>query len=121
MDSISPTELSIFLIGSLAAAFVTGLAGFAFGSIAAAFLNGVVGGSTGLAGILIVIWSNMRGLAEIRTAGCVSADRCCHFSNYADRTRRRRHHHHRHYQAVCYWVARTRNWNLAGLGALRQT
>ena len=25
------------------------------------FLNGVVGGSTGLAGILIVIWSNMRG------------------------------------------------------------
>jgi uncharacterized membrane protein YfcA len=27
----------------------------------AGFLNGVVGGSTGLAGILIVIWSNMRG------------------------------------------------------------
>ncbi|HEY8441809.1 MAG TPA: sulfite exporter TauE/SafE family protein, partial [Xanthobacteraceae bacterium] len=25
------------------------------------FLNGVVGGSTGLAGILIVIWANMRG------------------------------------------------------------
>jgi hypothetical protein len=25
------------------------------------FLNGLVGGSTGLAGILIVIWSNMRG------------------------------------------------------------
>jgi uncharacterized membrane protein YfcA len=162
MDSISPTELSIFLIGSLAAAFVTGLAGFAFGLIAAAvwlfalapvqtttlvvaygllvqgyavwklrhtlkaarliplilgsalgvpfgilllrwvspshlrtaigmllvlfslynlvrpklpevngggqaadagvgFLNGIVGGSTGLAGILIVIWGNMRG------------------------------------------------------------
>ena len=27
----------------------------------AGFLNGVVGGSTGLAGILIVIWSNIRG------------------------------------------------------------
>jgi uncharacterized protein len=27
----------------------------------AGFLNGVVGGSTGLAGILVVIWSNMRG------------------------------------------------------------
>jgi uncharacterized membrane protein YfcA len=27
----------------------------------AGFLNGVVGGSTGLAGILIVIWANMRG------------------------------------------------------------
>jgi uncharacterized protein len=162
MDTIVPLDLSIFVIGSLAAAFVTGLAGFAFGLIAAAiwlhaltpmqtttlivaygllvqgyavwklrhtlkasrlmplilgsaigvpfgivllrwvspahlrmaigvllvlfslynlvrpklpevkgggqaadagvgFLNGVVGGSTGLAGILIVIWSNMRG------------------------------------------------------------
>jgi uncharacterized protein len=161
MDTVCPFELSIFLIGSLAAALVTGLAGFAFGLIAAAiwlyaltpqqtttlivaygllvqayavwklrhtmnaarliplilgsvgvpvgilllrwvspaylrvaigallvlfslynlarpklpevkgggqaadagagFLNGVVGGSTGLAGILIVIWSNMRG------------------------------------------------------------
>jgi uncharacterized membrane protein YfcA len=28
---------------------------------AAGFCNGVVGGSTGLAGVLIVIWSNMRG------------------------------------------------------------
>jgi uncharacterized membrane protein YfcA len=162
MDTIVPLELAIFLIGSLAAAFVTALAGFAFGLIAAAiwlyaltptqtttlivaygllvqgyavwklrhalktsrliplilgsaigvpfgivllrwvspmhvrmsigvllilfslynllrpalpevkrggqaadagagFLNGVVGGSTGLAGIVIVIWSNMRG------------------------------------------------------------
>jgi uncharacterized protein len=162
MDTIVPLDLSIFVIGSFAAAFVTGLAGFAFGLIAAAiwlhaltptqtttlivaygllvqgyavwklrhtlkasrliplilgsaigvpfgivllrwvspahlriaigvllvlfslynlvrpklpevkgggqaadagvgFLNGVVGGSTGLAGILIVIWSNMRG------------------------------------------------------------
>lgn len=162
MDTIVPLDLTIFVIGSFAAAFVTGLAGFAFGLIAAAiwlhaltptqtttlivaygllvqgyavwklrhtlkasqlmplilgsaigvpvgivllrwvspahlrmaigillvlfslynlvrpklpavkgggqaadagvgFLNGVVGGSTGLAGILIVIWSNMRG------------------------------------------------------------
>jgi uncharacterized protein len=162
MDTIVPLDLSIFVIGSFAAAFVTGLAGFAFGLIAApiwlhaltptqtttlivaygllvqgyavwklrhtlkasrliplilgsaigvpfgivllrwvspahlrmaigvllvlfslynlvrpklpevkgggqaadagvGFLNGVVGGSTGLAGILIVIWSNMRG------------------------------------------------------------
>jgi uncharacterized membrane protein YfcA len=162
MDTVDALQLSIFLIGSLAAAFVTGLAGFAFGLIAAAiwlyaltneqttslivayallvqgyavwklrdtlnatrliplivgsavgvplgilvlrwvppgwlrmaigallilfslynlarpklpevkgggqaadagvgFLNGVVGGSTGLAGILIVIWANMRG------------------------------------------------------------
>ena len=162
MDIVGPFELSIFLIGSVTAALVTGLAGFAFGLIAAAiwlyaltpqqtttlivaygllvqayavwklrhtmnaarlmplilgsvvgvpigilllrwvspahlrvaigallvlfslynlarpklpevkgggqaadagagFLNGVVGGSTGLAGILIVIWSNMRG------------------------------------------------------------
>jgi len=162
MDTIVPLELAIFLIGSLAAAFVTALAGFAFGLIAAAiwlyaltptqtttlivaygllvqgyavwklrhalkasrlmplilgsavgvpfgivllrwvspiqlrmaigvllilfslynllrpalpqvkrggqaadagagFLNGVVGGSTGLAGIVIVIWSSMRG------------------------------------------------------------
>jgi len=162
MDPVGALQLSIFLIGSLAAAFVTGLAGFAFGLIAAAiwlyaltpeqttslivaygllvqgyavwklrhtlnatrlvplivgsavgvplgilllrwvppgwlrmaigallilfslynlarpklpdvkgggqaadagvgFLNGVVGGSTGLAGILIVIWANMRG------------------------------------------------------------
>jgi uncharacterized membrane protein YfcA len=162
MDTVGALELSIFLIGSLAAAFITGLAGFAFGLIAAAiwlyaltpeqttslivaygllvqgyavwklrhtlnatrlvplvvgsavgvpigilllrwvppgwlrmaigallilfslynlarpklpevksgrkaadvgvgFLNGVVGGSTGLAGILIVIWANMRG------------------------------------------------------------
>src|SRR6185369_13072790 len=161
MDTVGALELSIFLIGSLAAAFITGLAGFAFGLIAAAiwlyaltpeqttslivayallvqgyavwklrhtlnatrliplivgsavgvpigilllrwvppgwlrmaigallilfslynlakpklpevkgggqaadagvgFLNGVVGGSTGLAGILIVIWANMR-------------------------------------------------------------
>jgi uncharacterized membrane protein YfcA len=162
MDTVGALELSIFLIGSLAAAFITGLAGFAFGLIAAAiwlyaltpeqttslivaygllvqgyavwklrhtlnatrlvplvvgsavgvpigilllrwvppgwlrmaigallilfslynlarpklpevkgggraadagvgFLNGVVGGSTGLAGVLIVIWANMRG------------------------------------------------------------
>jgi uncharacterized protein len=162
MDPVGALQLSIFLIGSLAAAFVTGLAGFAFGLIAAAiwlyaltpeqttslivayallvqgyavwklrhtlnatrliplivgsamgvpigivllrwvppgwlrvaigallilfslynlarpklpevkgggraadagvgFLNGVVGGSTGLAGVLIVIWANMRG------------------------------------------------------------
>jgi uncharacterized protein len=162
MDSFVPLDLSIFLIGSLVAALVTGVAGFAFGLIAAAiwlhaltpmqttalivaygllvqgyavwklrhtldasrllplilgsavgvplgivllrwvspthlrmavgillilfslynlvrpklpeikgggqaadagagFLNGVVGGSTGLAGIVIVIWSNMRG------------------------------------------------------------
>jgi len=162
MDTVGALELSIFLIGSLAAAFITGLAGFAFGLIAAAiwlyaltpeqttslivaygllvqgyavwklrhtlnatrlvplvvgsavgvpigilllrwvppgwlrmaigallilfslynlarpklpevkgggraadagvgFLNGVVGGSTGLAGVLIIIWANMRG------------------------------------------------------------
>jgi hypothetical protein len=36
MDTVGPLQLSIFLIGSLAAAFVTGLAGFAFGLIAAA-------------------------------------------------------------------------------------
>jgi uncharacterized membrane protein YfcA len=165
MDTVVPSELAIFLIGTFAAAFVTGVAGFAFGLIAAAiwlyaltpvqttsllvgygllvqgyavwklrhtlnakrliplilgsavgvpfgivllrwvspahlrmaigvllilfslynlvrpklpevkgggqaadagvgFLNGVVGGSTGLAGILIVIWSNMRGWAR---------------------------------------------------------
>ena len=162
METVSLFELSVFLIGSLAAAFITGVAGFAFGLVAAAiwlfaltpqqtttlivsyglivqgyavwklrhtikadrliplvlgsaigvpfgivllrwvspgylrsaigallilfslynlarpklpevkrggpaadagagFLNGVVGGSTGLAGILIVIWSNIRG------------------------------------------------------------
>src|SRR2546430_17305341 len=36
MDTIVPLDLSIFVIGSFAAAFVTGLAGFAFGLIAAA-------------------------------------------------------------------------------------
>lgn len=36
MDPVGALQLSIFLIGSLAAAFVTGLAGFAFGLIAAA-------------------------------------------------------------------------------------
>src|SRR5438477_7601528 len=36
MDIVGPFELSIFIVGSLAAALVTGLAGFAFGLIAAA-------------------------------------------------------------------------------------
>jgi uncharacterized protein len=36
MDTIDPLQLSIFLVGSFAAAFVTGLAGFAFGLIASA-------------------------------------------------------------------------------------
>ena len=36
MDPVGALQLSIFLIGSLAATFVTGLAGFAFGLIAAA-------------------------------------------------------------------------------------
>src|SRR6476660_6156954 len=36
MDTIVPLDLSIFVIGSFAAAFVTGLAGFAFGLVAAA-------------------------------------------------------------------------------------
>jgi uncharacterized membrane protein YfcA len=36
MDTVGALELSIFLIGSFAAAFVTALAGFAFGLIAAA-------------------------------------------------------------------------------------
>jgi uncharacterized membrane protein YfcA len=162
MDNTVPLDLAVFIVGTLAAAFVTGLAGFAFGLVAAAiwlhaltpiqattlivaygllvqgyavwklrhtlnasrlipliigsaigvpfgivmlrwvspiylrmaigillilfslynlvrpklpevkrggraadagagFFNGVVGGSTGLAGILIVIWSNVRG------------------------------------------------------------
>jgi uncharacterized membrane protein YfcA len=162
MDNIVPLDLAVFVVGTLAASFVTGLAGFAFGLVAAAiwlhalppvqtttfivaygllvqgyavwklhhnlnasrlmplivgsvvgvplgivmlrwvspvhlrmaigillilfslynlirpklpeikrggraadagvgFLNGVVSGSTGLAGILVVIWSNMRG------------------------------------------------------------
>jgi uncharacterized protein len=162
MDNIVPFDLAVFVVGTLAAALVTGLAGFAFGLVAAAiwlhaltpiqattlivaygllvqgyavwklrhtlnagrliplivgsaigvpfgivmlrwvsplylriaigvllilfslynlfrpklpeikrggraadagvgFFNGVVGGSTGLAGILVVIWSNMRG------------------------------------------------------------
>jgi hypothetical protein len=36
MESLLTTSLLIFMIGTFAAAFVTGLAGFAFGMVAAA-------------------------------------------------------------------------------------
>lgn len=36
MDNTVPTDVAVFMLGTLAAAFVTGLAGFAFGLVAAA-------------------------------------------------------------------------------------
>ena len=36
MDNIVPLDISVFVVGSLVAALITGVAGFAFGLIAAA-------------------------------------------------------------------------------------
>jgi hypothetical protein len=55
---------ALFLLATFAGALVAGLAGFAFGLVAAAVWLHILpplGGATGFAGIVVTIWSGLRG------------------------------------------------------------